>query len=387
METRRAIDLRVPLLFVQTLEGGAGIQNGDLSSDSCGRLIFLGTDFVVVYTGATYGPAEIGISVQTTPPAATMTGWETIEEGTFAVTGPLSLIPHPAGTETSIEDIAGLTRVDDVSLGLWHIRVHARGRDADRGDVAVLLQLWPTEHPLPLTTVKIGDSYVPQMLTTVPTQPAPPPATDTAGAVHGSTVHREGSADAVTEQWTRIAHWLRTNLTSSPIAGADRAQITRAVDTTGVEWPDELTAFFEQVNGFPHENWVALMPAHELFDLDRLVEERQMELDIWGELDEEMGGAPVRGNSAGTTAFTYLPEFLPFAGLDGNLLFIDTRPGDLYGCITEFDNVDTDTAGPRWASLTAMLSDLADSLETGAAFGGGWKRAVTDGNLNWQYLP
>lgn len=82
----------------------------------------MGTDFVVVYTGVTYGPAEVGISVRTTPPTTTMTEWETIEEGTFAVTGPHSLIPHPAGTETSIEDIAGVTTVDDISPGSWHIR-------------------------------------------------------------------------------------------------------------------------------------------------------------------------------------------------------------------------------------------------------------------------
>ncbi|SED54405.1 hypothetical protein [Rhodococcus koreensis] len=331
MDTRRTIDLGVPVLFVQTLEGGAGIQNGDLSSDSCGRLIVMGTDFVVVYTGVTYGPAEVGISVRTTPPTTTMTEWETIEEGTFAVTGPHSLIPHPAGTETSIEDIAGVTTVDDISPGSWHIRVHARGRDADRGDVAVLLQLSPTEHPLPLTTAKVGDSYLPRMLTTVPTRPAPSPATDPAGTIHRSAVLQEDAAHAVIEQWTRIAHWIRTHLTPAPIAGADRAQITQAVDATGVEWPYELTAFFEQISGFPHENWVALLPAHELFDLERLVEERQMELDTWGELDEEMGGAPAGGNSAGETAFTYLPGFIPF--------------------------------------------------------GGGWTPAVTDGKLNWQCRP
>ncbi|MFE5704986.1 MULTISPECIES: hypothetical protein [Rhodococcus] len=56
-----------------------------------------------------------------------------------------------------------------------------------------------------------------------------------------------------------------------------------------------------------------------------------MELDIWGELDEEMGGAPAGGNSAGETAFTYLPGFIPF--------------------------------------------------------GGGWTPAVTDGKLNWQCRP
>ncbi|MHA4854392.1 SMI1/KNR4 family protein [Rhodococcus sp. MSC1_016] len=391
MESRRTIDLRVPVLFLQTMAGEAGLQNGDFSSDSCGRLIFLGNDFLVIYTGATYGPVEVTIGVLTAPPADTAAGWETIEEGTVVVTDQLSLIPHPSGTETSIEDIAGLTAVDAVDPGLWQVRVHARGRDADRGDVAVLLQLWPAERPLPLTTVKIGDSYVPRMLTTDPTQPAPLPAEDTTeDAAHGSSTQSPTSAGSVTEQWTRIAQWLRTNLTSAPIIGAGRAEVAQAVDATGIAWPAELVVFFEQINGFPHEDWVSLLPAHELFDLERLVQERQMELDIWGELDEEMGRASANGGGdsvAGEIAWTYLPEFIPFAGLDGNLLFVDARPGDLHGCITEFDKVDTDVAGPRWVSLGAMLTDLANSLEVGVAFDGRWKATVTEGKLSWQYVP
>lgn len=113
-----------------------------------------------------------------------------------------------------------------------------------------------------------------------------------------------------------------------------------------------------------------------------------MELEIWGELDEEMGGAPTcDGSSAGETAYTYLPEFIPSAGRDGNLLVVDVRPGDLHGCITESDKVDTDAAGPRWVSLSAMLTDLANSLETGASFDGRWKAAVTDGRLTGSTFP
>ncbi|QYB04763.1 hypothetical protein I1A62_10055 [Rhodococcus sp. USK10] len=57
-----------------------------------------------------------------------------------------------------------------------------------------------------------------------------------------------------------------------------------------------------------------------------------MELEVWGEFDEEIGGAPAGGNSAGETAFTDLPEFIPFAGLDGNLLFIDTHCNAVRSC-------------------------------------------------------
>ncbi|MFE1592384.1 hypothetical protein [Nocardia sp. NPDC058705] len=78
-----------------------------------------------------------------------------------------------------------------------------------------------------------------------------------------------------------------------------------------------------------------MLPVHELFDLDRVVQERQLELDVWG----------------------------------------------------EFDKVGADDAGPRWASLSAMLADLAHSLETGTPFDQHWTPAVESGELNWQFHP
>lgn len=63
----------------------------------------------------------------------------------------------------------------------------------------------------------------------------------------------------------------------------------------------------------------------------------------------------------------------------------DTRPGDLQGCVTEFDKVGADGGGPQWICLSAMLTDLADTLETGSAFNGHFMPSVGDGNLDWQY--
>lgn len=188
---------------------------------------------------------------------------------------------------------------------------------------------------------------------------------------------------SVTEQWERIARWLLTNLDSPSIAGADAAEIDSAQQATGVSWPAELTTLFEHLNGFPLAAHVALLPMHEMFSLDRAVEERAMELDIWGEFDEEMG-APDPDAAAGDTAGTYIPAFVPFAGADGYLLVVDARPGPLHGCVTEFEKVDTDSAGPRWVSISAMLTDLADSLETGAEFDMGWTPVVVDGRLEWR---
>ncbi|MFD3702514.1 SMI1/KNR4 family protein [Nocardia sp. NPDC058658] len=207
----------------------------------------------------------------------------------------------------------------------------------------------------------------------------PPTAPQATGPTMSTT-----QPSSVTGQWARIATWIQANLPSATVNGAEREEIHRTAEATGITWPEEFSTLFTHINGFSRENWLRLLPVHELFDLDRVVQERQLELDVWGEFDEEMGEP---ATAAGDPAGTYLPQFLPFAGLDGNLLFVDTRPGPFHGCITEFDKVGADDAGPRWASLSAMLADLAHSLETGTPFDQHWTPAVVAGELNWQFQP
>ena len=194
-------------------------------------------------------------------------------------------------------------------------------------------------------------------------------------------------AGSVTEQWARITAWLNSHHSPVTIAGATKSQIADAAESTGTTWPPELIEFYEQINGIPPEELVRLLPGRDLFDLERVVQEREMELDVYAETNEIEEYEPPEGSTAGTAVFTYMPEFIPFAGLDGYLLFVDTRPGDLYGCVTEFDKVDADDAGPRWVSLSAMLTDLAESLETGSKFDKYWKPTVVDGRLDWKFTP
>ncbi|MFE3542388.1 SMI1/KNR4 family protein [Nocardia sp. NPDC059177] len=189
---------------------------------------------------------------------------------------------------------------------------------------------------------------------------------------------------SVTEQFDTIAEWLRGNLTTVHLHGATTEQIEQAATATGRPWPDELIEFFTHVNGFPAEQWVQLLPADELFDLDRVVHERQLELDVWGPLSEDVGLELDPDAQAGDPAGTFLPEFIPFAGQDGYLLFVDTRPGDLHGCVTRFHKVDADDAGPTWRSISALLTDLATSLHTSSKFDDSRTPTVIDGRLTWQ---
>ncbi len=198
-------------------------------------------------------------------------------------------------------------------------------------------------------------------------------------AAHGPTRY-DTPASSISEQWCRIEAWLGEHLASPSIPKALPDAVNETATRTEVDWPEELRTFFTLVNGFPVDQWINLFPEHELFDLDRVLDERQVELEVWAEFSGDAVDQP-----AGVVAGPWLPEFIPFAGVDGNFLFVDTRPGPLYGCISGFDKTFADNSGPQWMSLSALLADLADALEGGGAFAGGWKADVVHGRLTWTW--
>lgn len=192
-------------------------------------------------------------------------------------------------------------------------------------------------------------------------------------------------SSSVTQQWGRIAAWFEKTVPSYVITGADEERIAEVQNRTGVEWPDELIELFRCVDGLPREPWMALFPQYELFGLDAMLQDRAMMTEIWQRGDAENDPTRVIERTAGKAAWTFLDEFIPIAGLDGYFLVVDTRPGELNGCITVFDKVNSDDAGPQWNSISALLADLADSLETGAPFDSGWRPGIVDGRLEWAH--
>lgn len=210
-------------------------------------------------------------------------------------------------------------------------------------------------------------------------QPVPPPP-------RRAVPHHATPAGSVGQQWGRVASWLAANTRGAPPAGAPTGQIDAAEAATGVVWPAELKELYTLVNSFPRHSWVQLLPQHDLLDLDDLIETRARSLRIWNEPATDLPAyqlepTPLAGQEAGT----FLPQFLPFAGGDGYRLFVDTRPGPLTGCVTEFGKYDADESGPRWHTVSAMLTDLADSLENQAPFDNGAVPSLENGHLVWDY--
>ncbi|MCZ4517981.1 SMI1/KNR4 family protein [Rhodococcus ruber] len=203
------------------------------------------------------------------------------------------------------------------------------------------------------------------------------------GSMPSSSLHptRPGS---VREQWARITDWLHERFPENSISGAESESIEQAISATGQKWPAELVEFFELVDGDTSgPAFVAILPRYQFLSLDAMVEERAEMIQIWADVWSARGlSVPP---SAGENAFTFAPAFVPFAGMDGNFLFVDTRPGELYGCVSEFDKSGSDERGPRWLSISAMLTDLADSLTENREFDDGWQWSTEGGALQWDW--
>ncbi|WP_247596137.1 MULTISPECIES: hypothetical protein [unclassified Rhodococcus (in: high G+C Gram-positive bacteria)] len=53
--------------------------------------------------------------------------------------------------------------------------------------------------------------------------------------------------------------------------------------------------------------------------------------------------------------------------------------------MSEFEKVGAYDRGPQWISLSAMLTDLADALDTGGKFAEVWRPSIVNGQLDWTY--
>lgn len=191
----------------------------------------------------------------------------------------------------------------------------------------------------------------------------------------------------VSRQLDRIATWTHTHLGRIAfLPAADAAAIAVAPQHSGNRWPQDLLDLFTHADG----SELPILPGHDLLSLNRSNDIRQLWLDITADLRErhpEMAAGfdpeALGAMPAGTPAGIFLPQFVPIADRDGATLIVDTRPGDLTGCITEYTAEGSDDEGPLWVSLAAMLTNLADSYETGTEFLR-YRPSVVAGELTWE---
>lgn len=203
----------------------------------------------------------------------------------------------------------------------------------------------------------------------------------------------------VTEEWTALTAALAglsdRALTFLPPAPA--GEVARAEAATRAVWPDQLREFYSLHNGQDPDverYHGELLPSSWFFRADYLTQEYKL-LVGYGEAelreDPDLRAA-IEGAEAGTTAFVFLPSYIPLCGSDSNYYFCDTRPGPHSGCIRHWWRDDADNmAAPLFSSIADMLAAVRISVTTNTELHHGWQpnfldepdRPVDRGALTW----
>ncbi|WP_218718077.1 SMI1/KNR4 family protein [Nocardia sp. MH4] len=358
---------------------------------------FKGNENAQIWVGWTHGFIQVGIgSSPVEPGMSQLDEWETVEEGAIELGASAML------TRTTLSHIRPpeLDQLLPLPSGLHRVRVSARGRARNRNDVAIAIQLWPTTQRTPLTQIKHTDAFdvdeYARRLSNRSRHPDPDSVlTTTLAAADSPTIRPPVSAtvaNSINAQWARLRDTIVAGSPDTWVQLVRPAAQPRAVvdaeQRTGVEWPAELREWF-----FLHDGGGAaeLLPSMTLLGLDHMIDIHAMQCEIWADLaaeDPDLGNGRTSPDAyaqapASSEAGQFIPQFIPIAERDGTMLICDTRSGPLQGCITEFGKDTADDYPPTWASLSAMLADLTNSIASGAPFQAQYQPELDHTGLHW----
>ncbi len=123
----------------------------------------------------------------------------------------------------------------------------------------------------------------------------------------------------------------------------------------GTELPADLVALW-RLEGADAGYWLPPEGAGALEGPDEALDTRAILLQV---AEEEDPGDPMWPDR-------FIPELLPIAmNGGGDSLVVDLRPGEHRGAVFFWDHEKWGLEEPLWPSVSAMLADVADALETG----------------------
>ncbi|MET0236953.1 MAG: SMI1/KNR4 family protein [Kibdelosporangium sp.] len=193
---------------------------------------------------------------------------------------------------------------------------------------------------------------------------------------------------SVENHWNRITTWLRGHTPASaarlaPPATTDDIAVVEALLNRPL--PADLIGWWRQscgVTGFVGGRLIP--PHHAPYTIDEAVDCREMMLEV-ASCDDDADIAALVAEPAGSPCTPYwLPVWLPIAHDGGGCyLFTDLRHGPSHGCVMKWDKYEAATLEPRWPSITAMLTEIANALRDGTDIHGHQPEARADGTLDW----
>ena len=180
------------------------------------------------------------------------------------------------------------------------------------------------------------------------------------------------SASGVADAWLRIERWLAAKAPhthASLRAGASAAAVADAQRRLGLRFPDDLVASLQRHDGCEwSRGYFGLAGPFRLVAVADMVESH---------LQTEEALAEFEGY--------WDRHLLMFAATNTDWwLVVDCEPGNRHGRVGTW-NGGTGVSWAEWASIGALLSGIADALETGRVIGD-WVPVAFGGELDWKLV-
>ncbi|SHG49671.1 SMI1/KNR4 family protein [Streptoalloteichus hindustanus] len=189
----------------------------------------------------------------------------------------------------------------------------------------------------------------------------------------------------VTESWARLLGWLGEHAPTTYEVirpGAADADIDALERELEERLPTELREWWRSCDGTEDGVFAELFPPfYTPYSVTGALDSWRSWRKTWRDRWDEPDCDP----EAGDAGFSYHPAWVPIA-FDGcgDDLVVDLRPGAARGCVLEWDHELCQVLKPEWPSLTAMLDEIVESLETGSRVGHCEPSVTWDGRLDWR---
>jgi cell wall assembly regulator SMI1 len=193
------------------------------------------------------------------------------------------------------------------------------------------------------------------------------------------------------DSWQRIDAWLRRHApaTSTALSPPDESDVLALEAHLGYALPPEARQWFTTVHA-PDDLTFAgqILPAQILLSARSAQAASSLKRSIWDRPDD-----PIREMVAGTEeqpaggmAWAWLPSFVPLsADGGGGCYFVDLRKGPATGCVKQFNRDDGALHPPVWTNLTALLADVAETLEQERVCEYFRPVVAPSGQLDWEF--
>lgn len=160
--------------------------------------------------------------------------------------------------------------------------------------------------------------------------------------------------------------------------GLDAADVARGFERMGLASAGQAPELFLHENGSRSAlRPVQLFPGMNLVSLQRAAELRETMLN-----SACMPSGYGYPKIAGWPAFQFIPEFVPIAEGERDLLVADARGGSNHGRVFRYDTVLADDVSTAWPDLACYLDEVAAAIGSGSSL---QERTpvIREGRLQW----